>query len=224
MTTIFVRTIIIYVILLFAMRLMGKRQIGELEVSDLITTLLISEIASLPITETNLPISHAVIPIIILLTFEVISSTLLVKFPSIRRLLSGSPTTLIKNGKLNPLQMEKARITADELISELRRNNISDIDEVQYAILEQNGKISVIQKPENRSVSLKDMNIKTENSGLCHIVVENGHIDAHGSAQTKLSKKDIEAILMKRGMALKDVYLMLVDDSGKISLIKKETK
>ena len=88
MTTIFLRTVIIYVVLLTAMRLMGKRQLGELEISDLITTLLVSEIASLPITDTNIPVSHAIIPIIILLTFEVVSSTLLVRFPAVKKFIS----------------------------------------------------------------------------------------------------------------------------------------
>ena len=158
MTTIFIRTVIIYVVLLTSMRLMGKRQIGELEISDLITTLLVSEIASLPLTDTSIPVSHAIIPIILLLTFEVISSTLLMKIPPIKKFISTRPTTLIDNGRLCPEQMKKVRLTVDELMSEIRQNGISDIDEVQYAILEQNGKISVIQKPEFRPPSARDMN------------------------------------------------------------------
>lgn len=224
MTTIFIRTVIIYVILLSAMRLMGKRQIGELELSDLITTLLVSEIASLPITDTNLPISHAIIPIIILLTFEVLSSALLVRFPFIKKLISTQPTTLIKDGKLSSKQMQRARITVDELVSELRQKDISDIGEVQYAILEQNGKISVIQKPEYRPPSLSDLNIKVSNEGLYHIVVENGCIDKHGATEMKLTRDDIENILNKRSLSLRDVYLMMISDSGSIEIVRKERK
>ena len=116
MTTIFIRTVIVYFILLSAMRFMGKRQIGELEVSDLITTLILSEIASLPITNSSIPISHAVIPIVILLTFEVLSSALLVQFPKIKSLISPHPTMLIKNGNWNPLQkLPKRTVIKSEL-------------------------------------------------------------------------------------------------------------
>ncbi len=222
MTTIFIRTIIIYVILLSAMRLMGKRQIGELEVSDLITTLLVSEIAALPITDTNLPVSHAVIPIIVLLTFEVISSALLVKFPWIKKYISAKPTTLIKNGKLSSKQMLKARITADELISEMRQNNISDLEEVEYAILEQNGKISVIQKPEYRTPTVKDLNIRTNGSGFYHIIIENGCIDRHGTREMQLSRNDIDTILKKNKIKMSEVYLMLISDDNEINIIRKD--
>lgn len=224
LTTIFIRTVLIYFILLTAMRLMGKRQIGELEISDFITTLLISEIASLPITDTNIPLSHAIIPITVLLTLEVVSSALLVKFPWIKKLISTRPTTLINNGTLCSDQMQKVRITADELITELRQNGISDIKEVQYAILEQNGKISVIQKPEYRQPSAKDMNITISDSGLYHILVENGTVNKHGSSEAGLSKKDIINILNERNLCLADVYLMMISDKGDTEIIRKSKK
>lgn len=224
MTTIFIRTIIIYVVLLTSMRLMGKRQIGELEISDLITTLLVSEIASLPITDTNIPISHAIIPIIILLTFEVASSWLLVKFPFIKKYISTHATTLIENGKLRPAQMQKVRLTATELISELRQNGISDISEVQYAILEQNGKISVIQKPEYRQPTARDMNIKLSDSGFYNIIIENGMINSHGMSAVGMSKSRLHDILNKRKLKPKQIYLMLVSTNGEIEIIKKEKK
>lgn len=224
MTTIFIRTIIVYIILLSAMRFMGKRQIGELEVSDLITTLILSEIASLPITNSNIPISHAVIPIVILLTFEVLSSALLVQFPKIKNLISPHPTMLIKNGQLSSREMKKARITAEELISELRQNGISDISEVQYAILEQNGKISVIQKPEYKSPSAKDMRVVSSDSGLHRIIIENGYVDKHGLREAGLSQKEIDSILNVEKIPQHKVYLMTVNESGEANIILKDEK
>lgn len=224
MTTIFIRTIIIYVVLLTSMRLMGKRQIGELEISDLITTLLVSEIASLPITDTNIPVSHAIIPIVILLTFEVVSSALLVKFPPIKKYISTRPTTLINNGRLYPTQMQKVRLTADELISEIRQNGISSISEVQYAILEQNGKISVIQKPEFRPPSAKDMNMNTSDSGLFHIIIENGLINSHGLCGAGLEKEELDRILREKRLERKNIYLMMISDKGEIEIVLKEEK
>ena len=224
MTTILLRTIIVYIILMAAMRLMGKRQIGELEVADLVTTLLISEIASLPITDTSIPVSHAIIPIVLLLTFEVVSSALLVKFPPIKKYISTSPTTLIDNGRLSPLQMQKVRLTADELISELRQNGISSISEVQYAILEQNGKISVIQKPQFRPPTVSDLALSPDDSGLFHIIIENGLINPHGIRSTGIDKKKLDAILVSRRLKKKDIYLMMISDSGDIQIIMKEKK
>lgn len=224
MTTIFIRTIIIYVVLLTSMRLMGKRQIGELEISDLITTLLVSEVASLPLTDTSIPVSHAIIPIILLLTFEVVSSTLLMKFPPIKKFISTRPTTLIDNGVLCPDQMQKVRLTADELISEIRQNGISDITEVQYAILEQNGKISIIQKPEYRPPSARDMNIATNDNGLYHIIIENGLTNPHGLNRTNLNKKKLNTLLYSRRLRQRDIYLMMINDSGDVKIITKEKK
>ena len=224
MTTIFIRTVIVYFILLSAMRFMGKRQIGELEVSDLITTLILSEIASLPITNSSIPISHAVIPIVILLTFEVLSSALLVQFPKIKSLISPHPTMLIKNGNLSSKEMKKARITAEELISELRQNGISDISEVEYAILEQNGKISVIQKPEYKPPSATDMNISPGNGKLHRIIIENGYIDRHGLKESGLSRNDVDGILSKENIPRRRVYLMTVNESGETNIILKDEK
>ena len=146
MVTVLARTIIIYMTLIAVMRIMGKRQIGELEISDLATTFLISEIASLPITDTELPISHAIVPIIALLTLEVFISALLSRFPKIKFLFRASPATLIKDGVLSQKAMRDARLSFDELFSELRRQGVDDISHVSYAILEQNGNITVIQK------------------------------------------------------------------------------
>ena len=224
MTTIFIRTIIIYVVLLTSMRLMGKRQLGELEISDLITTLLVSEIASLPITDTNIPVSHAIIPIVILLTFEVVSSTLIVKFPPIKKYISTRPTTLIDNGKLCPAQMQKVRLSADELISELRQKGISSISEVQYAILEQNGKISVIQKPEYRPPAARDLKVAPEDSGLYHIIIENGTLNPHGLRGAGLSKDTVYSVLHSKGVKKKDIYIMMISDCGDVELIMKEKK
>ena len=224
MTTIFIRTIIIYVVLLTAMRLMGKRQIGELEISDLVTTLLVSEIASLPLTDTSIPVSHAIIPIILLLTFEVTSSVLLMKFPPIKKFISTRPTTLIDNGRLMPLQMQKVRLTADELISEIRQNGISDISEVQYAVLEQNGRISIIQKPQFRPPSAKDINITPVDDSLYHIIIENGFTNPHGLQKTGLDQKKLAELLSARRLSQHDIYLMMINDNEDIKIILKEKK
>ena len=160
MLTVLTRTFIIYISLIFVMRLMGKRQLGELEISDLVTTFLISEIASLPITDTEIPLSHAIIPIIALLSLEVGISTLLSKFPKIKFIFSDRPSTLIKDGVLCKKAFEDSRLSFDELFSQLRQQGYDDISQIKYAILEQNGNITVIQKSKYKPLSPDAIGIK----------------------------------------------------------------
>ena len=206
------------------MRIMGKRQIGELELSDLVTTLLISELASLPITDNFIPLSHAIVPIIILVTFEVLSSFLVVHFPTFKKLISSRPSILINKGSPDRRAMLAARISADELISELRQKGVTDIGEVEYAILEQNGKISVIPKAPYKPPTVSDLNIEAKESGISHIVVCEGRINKNSLRVLSLSRKDIEEKLSSADVALADVYIMTIDDAGDVQIIRKESK
>ena len=224
MTTVLFRTIIIYISLIVVMRLMGKRQIGELEISDLVTTFLISEIASLPITDSELPLSHAIIPIITLLAFEVVSSVLLSRFPKLKYLLSARPTTIIKDGVICQKAMSDSRLSFDELFSELRQQNVDDISQIKYAILEQNGNITVIQKARYRQPNAEQLHLKPKETGLFHIVIERGSINKHGLSSLSISEGFLHKELSKRGLALKDVYLMMINDSNEIRIIEREKK
>ena len=204
------------------MSLMGKRQIGELELSDLVTTLLISELASLPITDNFIPLSHAIIPIITLVTFEVLSSFLVVHFPTLKNFISSRPSVLINKGRPDRRAMLSARISADELISELRQQGVTNLSEVEYAILEQNGKITVVQKAEFKTPTAAQLNIKTAESGISHIVVCEVKINKNGLKTLSLSKSDVEKELKKQNTALRDVYIMMIDDAKNVQIIKKE--
>ena len=224
MVTVLARTIIIYLTLIAVMRLMGKRQIGELEISDLATTFLISEIASLPITDTELPLSHAVIPIIALLTLEVIISTLLSRFPKIKTLFRASPSTLIKNGILSQKAMRDARLSFDELFSELRRQGVDDISHINYAILEQNGTITVIQKARYLQPTAEQLHLKPKETGLFHIIVEKGCINKHGLNSIGISEATLVSMLAERSLKIKDVYLMMINDAEEVKIIPKENR
>ncbi len=207
--------------LIFAMRMMGKRQIGELEISDLVTTLLISEIASLPITDNSIPLSHAVVPVIILLTFEVVSSALLAEHPRLKNILSARPATLIQNGKLRGREMKNARISTDELISELRQKDITDISQVAYAILEQNGKITVIPKAKYRSPSADDLQLSVEDDGLYHIIIDKGVINRHNLQELNMTDQDLKKELSHMKLSPKEIYLLMISDTGQIKIIRK---
>ena len=224
MVTVLFRTIIIYIILIVVMRLMGKRQIGELEVSDLITTFLISEIASLPITDTELPLSHAVVPIIILLTLEVSIAMLLARFPKFKKLATARPSILIKDGNICQKAMSDARLSFDELFSELRSQSADDISQIKYAILEQNGKITVIQKARYQPPSAEQLGLDPQETGLFHIIIEQGNLNSHGIEQLNLSTKDVCNLLSKNNLNIKDIYLMMINDANEIKIIPKEKK
>ena len=205
-----------------SMRLMGKRQIGELEVADLVTTLLISEIASLPITDNTLPISHAIIPIAILVSFEVCTAAITVRFPRLKNFITARPATLISHGKINSRTMLESRISNDELMTELRQNGYIDISDVSYAILEKSGKITVIPYPEAATPTCKQLNVRTTDSGMYHIIIDNGYANSHGMSLVGLSKDLLDRRFKKQGRNISDVYLMLVNDAGDERIIYKE--
>ncbi len=224
MLTVLLRTIIIYAVLIIAMRLMGKRQIGELEISDLVTTFLISEIASLPITEPEIPISHAVIPIVFLLSFEVMISFLISRVPKLKPIFTSRPSTLIRDGELCQKAMRDARLSFDELFSELRQQGVDDISQIKYAILEQNGNITVIQKARFRQPNMQELHIKVKETGLFHIVIDNGYMNSHGMNQLKITEASLINELEKKGLRVSDVYLMMINDAGERRIVPKEKK
>jgi uncharacterized membrane protein YcaP (DUF421 family) len=223
MTTILIRTVIVYVVMIAAVRLMGKRQIGELEVTDLVTTLLISEIASLPITDSNIPISHAILPILILTAFEVCSAAITVLCPRLKGLFTARPSTLIKNGIFCRSSMLNSRISNDELMSELRQNGYTDIDEVLYAILEKNGKITIVPKAKHNTPTCEQLQIKTTESGIFHIVIDNGTVNKFGLSEVGLTQEQLKYKLSKNGNDVKDIYLMMISDIGEERIITKES-
>ena len=224
MVSVLFRTVIIYVSLIVVMRIMGKRQVGELEITDLITTFLISEIASLPITETSMPISHAIVPIVTLLALEVTLSALLSRFPRFKDLLSSHPTTLIKDGEISQSAMREARLSFDELMGELRAQGADDLSQIKYAILEQNGRMTVIQKARFRQPTAEDLHLKPKETGLFHVVIEQGVPNKHGLSRLGLTRRSLEKTLARKGLLIKDVYIMMINDAGEVKIIQKEQR
>lgn len=225
MVMIFFRTIIIYIFLVAVMRLTGKRQIGELQLSELITALLLSELAAAPIINNNVPISYSLVPIITLTCIEIIGSYLVTKSVPLKRFFDGVPNILINRGVLNQKELSKVRMTLEELIAELRLKGVYDISEVEYAILEQNGQLSVAPKVASRAVSVADMNLAIPDKGIAHQLIVDGHISKYN---LKLVKKD-ESWLKKRIKAygikeFSEVFLFSIDDDGGEYILRKNEK
>lgn len=222
MTTILFRTIIIYALLILAMRLMGKRQIGELEVSELVGTLILSEIASMPIENQEIPLSFALIPIITITTIEIAMSVILIKFPKLKSLISTRPSTLISGGVIDQRELSRARISVEELVGELRQQGIADLNEVSYAVLEQNGKISVIPKAASKPATPSDLGLGTVDNGIMHILVSNGYVNDYNM---KKHNKDMAWLKQKSAehhCSTDRIFLLLIDDNDNICLIPKE--
>lgn len=222
MTTILFRTIIIYALLILAMRLMGKRQIGELEVSELVGTLILSEIASMPIENQEIPLSFALIPIITITTIEIAMSVILIKFPKLKSLISTRPSTLISGGVIDQRELSRARISVEELVGELRQQGIADLNEVSYAVLEQNGKISVIPKAASKPATPSDLGLGTVDNGIMHILVSNGYVNDYNMKKHNKDMAWLEQKSAEHHCSTDRIFLLLIDDNDNICLIPKE--
>lgn len=222
MTTLLIRTVLIYIFLIFTMQLMGKRQIGELEVTDLVTTLLLSEIAALPITNQEMPVSYAIVPMVILLTLEVLSSYILLRFPKLKMLLSAPPTVLIRHGQLNQKALRETRITIEELMSEVRQQGLTDLEQVACAILEKNGKLTVLPKAKYKPPAAADWNLNVPNEELMHIVYSNGVYNAVGLQSVGKQQAWLDAQLKRRGLNVQQLFCVTATESGKLYWIGKE--
>ena len=212
MASIFFRVIIIYFILTLFLRIMGKRQVGELELSELVTTLLLSEIAALPIDDPDIPLSHAIVPILLIFSLEVIITYLKTKCNPLKRIFESKPVFIIEKGRINQGELAKNRISIGELLGELRIQGVANINDVYYAILEQNGKLSVVQK--NKTVS--------PDPGLPHVLIADGEINKVAAEHLNVSESAIINICSNFGQSIETTFLLMQDDAGSILFIPKE--
>lgn len=224
MATVLIRTFIVYLLFIVSIRLMGKRQVGELQLSELVTTFMISELAVNPILDLSIPISYSFFPVLFLLGSEVIMSFLATKSSFLKRLFFGNPSIVIKNGVLDQKELARQRISVSELLAELRLKDVGDISDVEYAFLEQNGKLSVFLKKERQPLTLGDTDIKSESSLISLAVIVDGKINESNLSIVKRDVKWLKNYLGKRGIELNDVFLMTVDDLGKCEIVLKEKK
>ena len=176
MATAFIRTIVLYFLIMVGLRLLGKRQIGELEPIELVLTLLISDLAAVPMQDFGIPLLNGVIPIVTLLSLSMLLSWGSVRSIRLRRLICGSPTALILDGKVQQDAMRHNRFTLDELTQELRNQGILDIASVEYAVLETNGRLNIILTPEQQPVTAVQMGVTPDDTGYFSILINNGRI------------------------------------------------
>ncbi len=214
MAALFFRTILIYFLLTVTLRIMGKRQVGELEISELVTTLLLSEIAALPIDDPDIPLLHAVVPILIIFSIEIIITHLKSRWNPLKKIFETKPTFLIERGILRQSELLRNRITISEFISACRLQGVGDLFDIYYAILEQDGKLSVIERAKSSE----------EEKGIGHPVILDGETEEETIQRLGYTRSDIDGFCRAEGGMVSDFLLMQIDDAGKVKAIKKEKK
>ncbi len=217
-----IRTIILYAFVICAIRIMGKRQISDMQPSELVATLIISNIASLPMQNTSQPFFSGVVPVVILVALEIITSAVMLKCSKFRRLVCGNPIVVIKDGELLQNQMRRLRLTNEDLFTQLRQQDIFSIHDVQYCIVETNGSISVLEKPDKRKPKNEDLGIDVTDNKIEAVVVNDGEILDKSLNLCQKTSEDVFKILKKEKAQLEDIYIMTLDGFGKYNIIYKE--
>lgn len=223
MLTAVVRTVILYLVIVIGIRLMGKRQIGQLEPSEFVLSLLIADLAAVPMQDFGIPIIMGVIPIVTLLCLSTILSVLTVKSIRIRALLCSRPSIVVQDGRILSREMVKNRFTVDELMEELRVVGVTDLETVKYAVLETTGRISVILRKEEQPPTATDLGVSVKENGLPVIVISDGRILTENLKVRNLSDQWLGQQLSGRKIEdISQVFLMTVDEAGKVYLSLKE--
>ncbi len=216
-----IRAVIIYITVITAMRIMGKRQIGELKPHELVITVLVSQVASIPLEDNSMPLANMFVPILIFVSFEIIVSVISMKSLNFRNLIQGRPMFVIRNGKIDEKQMKRLRFTIDDLIDAIRQKDVFDISTVQDAVIETNGSISVLQKAEEAPVTPKQLKLSVdENSTPIAVVIDGKPVTQYFSTE-KIKNSKIELVVNNENKDIKDIMLLTIDEDGNTYLIPK---
>ncbi|MDP4094121.1 MAG: DUF421 domain-containing protein [Bacillota bacterium] len=223
MLVVFARTLILYALVVIVMRIMGKRQIGQLQPFELAVAIMISELAAVPMQNTGIPLLYGVIPILTLLVAQILLSFVALKSVKARGVICGRPSILVENGKINEPVLRNEMYTINDLLEQLRSKNIPNIADVEFAILETNGQLSVITKSQKRPINPEDLNISTKYEGLPVDLVVDGTINRDNLAKVNLDENWLKDQLTGFGITnIKDVLFASIDTSGNLFYQKKE--
>lgn len=206
----YIRTVVLYLVLVLSIRMMGKRQIGQMEASEFVVTMLVANLASIPMQDSAIPLYSGLVPILVVLGLELVLSGLILYSVRVRRFFCGKPVILIDGGKILRENLRSTRVTLDELMGHLREKNVLDITTVQYAILETDGNLSVFPYPEKGKQSLPIT------------LIEDGFFFRENLTKAGKTEAWLDAVLKKRGCRREDTFLLTVDDTGRIVFLGKE--
>ncbi len=225
MTILFIRTIITYALVILAIRLMGKRQIGELQPSELVVAIMISDLATTPMSDVSIPLVYGILPIFTLVICEIVLSFLSIKSEAFRVFISGKPQLLVKDGKIQITEMLHSRVNIDDLMEELRKNGYFSLNDVDTVILETGGAISVIPSSDAATPTNKDLKLNTKQQKISYIYISDGKIRQSELDRSEKNDKWIKKQLEKNKISkLQDVFILSEDGEGNVFIQRKDDK
>lgn len=218
-----IRTLILYLVIVAAIRLMGKRQVGEMQPTELVVTILVSAVISVPMQDIDIPLAHGIVPVMTLISAEVLISAISLRSRKFRQLLSGRPVPVIINGKIDRLAMQKLRMNLDDLCEDLRLAGVFDVRQVAFAQVETNGKLSVLQNALDQPVTVRQAGMKTVEVQPFFTLIADGILCPEGLEQTGKSQVWLEKIVKASGAEnFREIFLLCANQRGDIICARKE--
>ena len=223
MFVVLIRTVVLYLFIILGIRLLGKHQIGQLEPSELVLTLIIADLASVPMQDNGIPLLSGLIPIVVLLALSSILSVLCTKSLKFRALLCGKPSIIVKNGQVLESELKKNRLTLDELLEELRIQGYADFKSIKFALLETNGQLSVLPFAADKPVTAAQMGVPTQETGLPVVLISDGRLLEHNLKGLGYEEIWLEKQLQAHGLhSPRQAFLLTVDESGSTCCVAKK--
>ena len=216
------RTAVLYLVLILSIRMMGKRQIGQMEASEFVVTMLVANLASIPMQDAAIPLYSGLLPILVVLGMELTLSGLILRSVFIRRFFCGKPVILIDNGKVLLENLRRTRVTLDELTGHLRQKDVLDIQTVQFAILETDGSLSVFPFPKERPATAREAGIQAKKQYLPITIVEDGYVSRENLRKAGKSRQWLDKVLQQHQAGLPDTLLLTVDSADHVVFLGKE--
>ena len=220
----YIRTIVLYLVLIAVIRLLGKRQLGQMEPSEMVVTMLVADLASIPMQDGGIPLLSGLVPILTVLGLELLLSSLSLRSIRFRKLLCGKPVILIENGKILQQNLRRTQISMDELTSHLRLKDVLDVQAVQYAILETNGDLSVFPFPSERPANAGETKVKVKPQYLPVTILSDGNLLHENLKKAKKDGAWLHNVLRERNATLEGTWLLTVDEGNHVYYIPKEEK
>lgn len=218
----FLRTMFLYLILIASVRLMGKRQVGQMEPSEFVVTMLVANLASIPMQDEGIPLFSGLVPILTVLGAELVLSVACMGSIRLRRMFCGKPVVLIENGRILQDNLRRTRITLDELTGHLRLKDVLDLRTVQFAILETNGDLSVFLYPAERPATAREAKVEVQKQALPVTIIDDGKLIKKNLPVAKKDEKWVQKVLKSHHSTLKDTFLLTVDNKDTILWLPKE--
>lgn len=222
MAIVLIRAVLLYIVIALCLRLMGKRQLGELQPSELVVTILISNIAAIPVEDSSVPMIMGVVPIVTLVCLDVIVSGIMLKSSKMRKLIIGSPRIIISEGKILQNEMKRLRYTVDDLMESMRNEQIFDVSQIHYAIVETTGKINFLLKKDYQPAEKQDVGAGGSTENPPSVIIRDGIRDNEQMRLLGLGEMWLTKTLREKNLPEKGVFLMTADKNGKFSIIEKE--